>query len=55
VNFIKYIIPEGESEPALVPPGKGGVNYLRWLVHSLGLESGGRVRAFYLPVEAKKV
>ena len=55
VHLINNVIPEGQTGPSVITPGKMRVKNLGGTVHPLGLVLGSRVRPLLVSVQPEKV
>src|SRR4030066_405497 len=55
MEFVNHIMGERYSGPVKLFPNKMGVNDLAWPMDAFGLELGGGVRTFSVPIETIKI
>jgi hypothetical protein len=55
MEFVKHIMGERYSGPVKLFPNKMGVNDLGWPMDAFGLELGGGIRTFGVPIETIKI
>jgi hypothetical protein len=55
MEFVKHIMRERYSGPVQLFPNKMGVNDLGWPLDAFGLELGGGIRTFGVPIETIKI